>query len=238
MLDQVARGPLMAAKDAETELLKDSLIREIDEDLRRDRMLRLWKRYRGLLAAAVGLLLVTVAGVQAWSYLKEKRVAEAAAALADADGLAAADPAAALAGFARLADDGPAGYALIARFEEAALRARQGDRAGAIAAYEQAGRQTADPLYRDLATLMALMVTLQAPLAEVDTAAVQAKLTGLAADGSPWRFSARELQAMVALKSGQTGEAERLLQQLRDDAAAPAGIRERAELILSQTGQG
>jgi hypothetical protein len=227
---------MMAAQD---DLLQDSLIREIDEDLRRDRMLRLWKRYRLALAGLLVLVLASVAAVQIWKHFEAKRLGEAAAAFAEAQAAAARDPALAAAGFAKLAESGPKGYALMARFEEAALLARQGNRAEAIAAYEAVARQTDEAVYRDLAMLLSVMVAMQAATtAEMDLPEVQAKLTRLAEPTNPWRFSARELQALIALKSGQLGEANRLLKDLRDDAAAPAGIRERAELLLSQTGQG
>lgn len=226
----------MTGKD---DLLQDSLLREVDEDLRRDRMLRLWRRYRGALIGLLTLIVAAVASFQVWKHFQEQRLAAAATAFVEAQAEAARDPALAAAGFAKLAESGPGGYALMARFEEAALLARQGNRAGAIAAYEQAARQTDEAVYRDLAALLAVMVALQAPsTAELDMADVQTKLSALAADGGAWRYSARELQALLALKAGQLGEAERLLKQLRDDAAAPSGIRERAEMLLSQTSRG
>jgi hypothetical protein len=67
---------------------------------------------------------------------------------------------------------------------------------------------------------------------------VQTKLARLAGDGNPWRFSARELQALMALKSGQTAEAERLLKQLVADPQVPAGVRERAEILLATSASG
>lgn len=226
----------MTGKD---DLLQDSLLREIDEDLRRDRMLRLWRRYRVALIGVLALIVAGVAAFQVWKHFQEQRRTTAATAFVEAQAQAAGDPALAAAGFAKLAESGADGYALMARFEEAALLARQGNRAAAIAAYEQAARQTDAAIYRDLAALLSVMVAMQAPTtAEMDMADVQAKLASLAADGAPWRYSARELQALLALKAGQQGEAERLLKQLRDDAAAPSGIRERAEMLLSQAGRG
>ena len=156
---------------------------------------------------------------------------------AEAGAAAATDPALAAAGFAALGEDGPRGYALLARLQEAALLARQGDRAGAVAAYERAARSTDDPIYRDLATLMSVLVAMQAPTGELDANDVQSKLARLAGDGNPWRYSARELQALMALKSGQAAEAERLLKQLVADPGVPAGVRERAEILLATSGQ-
>ena len=223
---------------AKDELLQDSLLREVDEDLRRDRMLRLWKRYGSFAIALVIGLLVAVAGVQIWKHYERQRLAEASMQFAEASAAAATDPALAVAGFAALADEGPRGYALLARLQEAALLARQGDHAGAVAAYERAARSTDDAVYRDLATLMSVLAAMQAPAGEVDANEVEGKLARLAGDSDPWRYSARELQALMALKSGQTAEAERLLKQLVADPGVPAGVRERAEILLATSGQG
>ena len=223
---------------AKDELLQDSLLREVEQDLRRDRMLRLWKRYGAFAIALVVGLLLAVAAFQVWKHFERQRLAEASMQFAEASAAAATDPALATAGFAALASDGPHGYALLARLQEAALLARQGDRAGAVAAYERAARSTDNLVYRDLATLMSVLVAMQAPISEVDANDVQSKLSRLAGDGNPWRYSARELQALLALKSGQAAEAERLLKQLAADPGVPAGVRERAEVLLATSGAG
>src|SRR5512143_490318 len=100
---------------AKDELLQDSLLREVAEDLRRDRMLTLWKRYGAYAIALVVGLLLAVAGFQIWKHFERQRLAEASMQFAEAGAHAATDPALAAAGFAALGSDGPAGYALLAR---------------------------------------------------------------------------------------------------------------------------
>ncbi|MFO1128467.1 MAG: tetratricopeptide repeat protein [Rhodospirillales bacterium] len=218
---------------AKDDPLQDSLLREIAEDMRRDQLLNLWKRYGSVLIAVLVGILLAVGGYQIWKHFERQRLAEASMQFADAGARAATDPALAATAFAALASDGPAGYALLARLQEAALLAGQGDRAGAMAAYDSAARSTDIAVYRDLATLMSVLVAMQAPIAELDTNDVQGKLSRLAADGNPWRYSARELQALLALKSGQNAEADRLLKQLVADPGVPPGVRERAEVLLA-----
>ena len=171
------------------------LVDEVDEELRAERAQKLAQRYGG---ALTGLALVVLAGVGGWEGWKwwEGRQAAAAAEtfLAAAEGAAAegADLAAAAQRFAAVANDAPAGYRTLARLRQAALLAETGDAAGALAAWDAVSRDTAaDPLYRDLATLMW-------GLHSVDTAepgAVEARILPLAADGAPWRASAREVLA-------------------------------------------
>jgi Uncharacterized protein conserved in bacteria len=223
---------------AKDEFLEEPLFREIDEDLRRDKWMRLWKRYRGLLFAAVVGILVAVAGSQVWLHYQLKGVAEASVQFADAQALAVTDAPAALAAFQRLAADGPEGYALLARLQAAALLDKQGDRAGAIAAYQQLAKDAPTPVYRDLATLLGILVELDASSAEItNREAIDSQLARLAADASPWRYSARELQALQAFAAGHKDEAERIANALIADQSTPAGIRNRARMLLTQTGQ-
>ena len=222
---------------AKDELLEEPLFREIDEDLRRDQWARLWKRYQSVVIAVIVGVLLAVAGSQIWLHFRDKAIATASVDFADAKAIAAKDPAAAIAAFNTLAADGPKGYALLARLQAAALLEQQGDRAGALAAYHQLEQDAPEPTYRDLATLLGVLVTLKAPSSEINADEVNARLVRLSGDANPWRFSARELQAQLALAAGNKQEAGRLANELVADPSTPAGIRNRARMLLTQTGQ-
>ena len=66
-----------------------------------------------------------------------------------------------------------------------------------------------------------------------DPAQLATRLAPLTAEGNPWRASAREAQALLALRRGATEEARRILEALVADAAAPAGLRERAQRVAA-----
>lgn len=222
---------------AKDELLEEPLFREIDEDLRRDQWQRLWKRYQWLVISAIAGILLAVAGTQIWQHYRQEDLAKASLQFANASALSAKDPAAAIAAFQSLAGNGPKGYALLARLQAAALMAGQGDRAGALAIFRQLETEAPEPAYRDLATLLDVLVSLQAPASEINADEINARLLRLAGDANPWRFSARELQAQMAFAAGNKPEAERLANALIADQATPAGIRSRARMLLTQTGQ-
>lgn len=220
------------------EFLEEQLFREIHEDLQRDKWSRLWQRYRGVLIAVVAGVLAAVAGSQVWLHYQREAVAQASVQFADADALAGTDAAAALSAFQRLAASGPEGYAFLARLQAAALMDKQGDRDGAIAAYRQLAADAPAPVYRDLATLLGILVTLNAPSTEITNHdEIDSQLARLASDDSPWRYSARELQAQQAFATGHKDEAERIVSALIADQNTPAGIRNRARMLLTQTGQ-
>ena len=54
-----------------------------------------------------------------------------------------------------------------------------------------------------------------------------------AADGQPFRSTARELLALIALGSGDTATARELSTDISDDREAPAGLRQRATQMLA-----
>jgi hypothetical protein len=220
-----------------SDLSQESLLREIDEDIRRERFAKLWKRYGTYVIAAVLLLLAGVAGYKIWQEWTIARRGEAAEQFTAAVALASKDRAAAEGRLRAIAKDGPSGYSLLAAFQQAALLAKSGDRQAARNAYQDLQRSASDPIYRDLAILSEAMVALEGEALPIDADAIRDKLQPLALDGNPWRFSARELMAMLAWRGGQTGEAKNRLQALAEDPQAPADIRNRAQQMLAQIGQ-
>ena len=216
--------------------MSDNLFREVDEELRKDKLQDLWKRYGAVVIAGCVALVLGTAGSVFWrNYQADQRSAESAqfaAAIALAE---RGDNAGAINAFAALAGDASTGYALIARFHEAAARAETGDSQGAVAVYDGiVADGGADQIYRDLAALMAAM-----QLANVASAAdIEARLQALLADDNAWRFSARELIATVAVREGRTAAAVADFRTLTEAADAPPGVRARAQQMLNALGEG
>lgn len=203
------------------------IFREIDEELRRERLEKLWQRHGKLIIAMAAAVVVGTAAYVGWQRYDENRrlaLAEqygAAVALADPN---AGDLAKADAALAQLADQG-GGYGALAALERAAVKAKAGDLDGAGAIYEQLANKDSEPQnLRDLARLLRAMRLLDSG----DPAALKASLEPLTAPDNPWRFSARELIGLLALKSGDRAQATEVFTQLADDQSAPAALRARA----------
>jgi hypothetical protein len=58
----------------------------------------------------------------------------------------------------------------------------------------------------------------------------------LAVESSPWRHSAREILALVAVRRGDAAKAADLYRKIADDQAAPQGLRARAAEMLAAVG--
>ncbi|HMD65479.1 MAG TPA: tetratricopeptide repeat protein [Stellaceae bacterium] len=201
------------------------IFREIDEELRRDNLLKLWSRFGRYIIAAAVLALVVAGGIVAWRdhQLTERRAQSEryAAALTLARDGKEAD---AVKAFAAIAQES-GGYAILASLEEAALLAKSGDHDVAAAAYDRiAAASELDPSFRGLARVLSVMQSMP----EADPNSTIERLAPLTASGNPWRPTALELTALARLKSGDKTGALDLYKGLADDLAAPESLRARA----------
>ena len=205
--------------------LVSDIFREIEGELRRDRLLRIWSRYARYIMAGAVLVVLVAGAIVGWrQYREAERLAEAdrySAALSLARQGKEAEAAKL---FGALARDG-GGYGLLAGFQQAELLAKTGQRAAAIEAYERlAASPAVDRQYRDLATLLAVMHQ----LADGDAKSAVERLAPLTAAGNPWRAAALESTAAAKLKAGDRTGALEIYRQLADDLKAPRALRARA----------
>lgn len=210
------------------------IFQEVDEDLRRDRTTQFMKRYGGILGTVAVLLVAATAGWQAWQGWQKSQAEAETGRLVGALSQAAAGPGKGVEALASFAGSAPANLAILARLNEAALRVEEGKTADAVALYDSiAGNGSADAIYRDLATLLSVMHQMDGG----DAAKLQTRLQPLTVDASPWRFSAREMTALLAARSGDRERARTLFQQLADDSLAPSGVRSRAADLAALYGK-
>ena len=202
---------------------------EVDEELQREWFNKLWDQYSGyLLAGAVSIVL----GVGAFKLMEHRRqvAAETAGANygADIKQLTAGktdEGGQALAAIAKTSG----GFATLAKLRLAAADVAAGKTAEALAKYD------ALSLDRGIDPLLSGFARLQSAMLSLDTAALgnmQARLAELTSDNSPWRYNAQELLGMAAMKAGKTAEARAQFEKLASDQSAPAGIAERARIVM------
>jgi hypothetical protein len=211
----------------------NEFIREVDEAVRQDRWLKLWRRYGSyVVAAALAVVIGSAAGVgwRTWQHsqrLEEaKRYAEAQQLLRDAR------PAEAASAFAALAEDSSGGYRVLAQLRAAEAQAEAGDRAAARAALDRlAGDGDTAPVYRSLGELLAA----QQQFAEAQTPA-PSELEALSGSNAPWRFSALELRALAQMQGGDTVAARQTLDDLLADPLTPPDLARRAAELLAFLG--
>lgn len=202
------------------------IFREIDEELRHDNLQQLWTRYgKYVIGLAVVAVLATAAIVGWGDYQQHRREAEGARYAAALELARQGKNAEAADAFAVLAQGASGGRAALARFAEAAAKAQTGDVDGAIAVYDQlAADGAADPIFRDVATLLAARYTID----KGDPKAVVAMLAPLTNATSPWHGLALELTAVAELKAGDKAKAQTDFALLAKDDSVSQGVRQRA----------
>ena len=212
----------------------EAFLREVDEELRRDELLSLWKRYGRIALIVVGVGLLAFAGFLFWQHQQEKgREVEGeqlSAAIADLQAQRT-DPAGVK--LKELVGSGNPAYVAVARFDLATLAAQKNDLKGASKIY---GEIIADPKapqpYRDLALLRqtALDFDTLPPATVVD------RLKPLAVEGNAWFGSAGEMTAMAYLAMNKRTDAGRLFAAIASDAKQPQTLRARASRLANSLG--
>lgn len=204
----------------------DSFIDEVTEEVRRDRLFALMRKYGWIGIVAV----LGIVGGAAYNEWQKARAEAEAQAFGDSvmSAMEAEDRAAALAAVS--ADGARAGVlALIAAAETEATDAE--GRAAALEKLSAVASDTEVPQsLRDLARLKSVIVG----GAAMDAATRDAFLAALAAPGAPYRLLAMEQQALVHVAEGRTDAAVDLLRQILSEAGLTAGLQQRAsELIVA-----
>jgi len=209
----------------------DSFLREVDEAVRQERYKKLWDQYGVYALGLAALIVAGVAAYKGWAYWQERQAQAAGAKFSEAlTMLDGADATKAKDVIALLAEEGPPGYRVLARFQLAAAEAEAGDIDKAVADYDAlASDSSVDEILRGHATLQAAALRLD----KTDYAEMERRLKDLAEGDSAWRFSARELLGLSAYRLNNMREAEKQFGALVGDQGTPPNLRERADMMLA-----
>ncbi|UAK25380.1 tetratricopeptide repeat protein [Sphingomonas nostoxanthinifaciens] len=212
----------------------EAFFREVDDNLRQDRMVRFARRWGKWIGFGVGLALALLAGFLLW---QNHRKAEAGA---DAETMVAlmADVGSGKANakdprLASLAASPRDGYRALARLTQAELVERT-DVTAAGVDYDAIAADTKLPqAMRDLATIRGVTIRFDRLLPQT----VVDRLKPLAVPGGPWFGSAAELTAIADLKMNKANLAGPLFAAIARDTTVPTSLRGRAAGMASALGQ-
>jgi hypothetical protein len=204
------------------------IFQEVDEEVRREQLKKLWERYGVYLISACVLLVVAVGGWRTYEWWEAKKAAQAGSAFQAAVALASegknkeAEEA-----FAKVASSGTATYRMLAKFREAAEVARR-DPNAAVAIYDQlAADNSVGRVLQDLAALRAGTIL-------VDTAPygdIVRRLEPLTAPDRTFRHSARTMLALAAWRANDATAMRRWSDMIMADADTPSGTRGQIQML-------
>jgi len=209
----------------------DTLIREVDEELRRDRMRKLWRQTGPWIIGGAVAVVLAVAGYEGWTWWQKTQAARssdqfyAATRIADGTDLAAAKKA-----LDGVIAQGSGGYPMLAQFREAALLSQNGKIDEAVAAYDGLSTSLADTHLRELALVLAGNLLID----KGDVAAVEQRVGGLITPASPMRNAAREVMGLVQYKAGKLDDSIKSFQAILTDPLASRDAQNRVQIYVLQ----
>lgn len=209
----------------------ENIIREIDEELRSDRARNLWRRFGPYVIGAAVAIVLLVAVKEGWDWWRNSNSAQSSdqfySALQLADGT---DAAAAKTALDQVIAANHGGYPTLARFREAALLAKEGKTAEAVAAYDALSTAESNKHIRELALVLAANLLVDGG----DVAQVEQRVGGLAGANSAMRNAAREAIGLVKYKAGDLAGARQSFEDAANDPAASQELRQRLTVYLAQ----
>ena len=208
------------------------IFQDVEEDVRREKLEQIWRRYGTYIIAGAAFLVLCTAALTGWRAYQNRVQADRAREFIEANGLLDSNPAEAVKAFEALAAKSGS-YAVLARFREAEALLKQGEAKKAATLYDDiAASSRAPSRLRDLATLKSAYLTADT----TSLADLRARLAPLTTSTGAWRHLARELLAYAALKEGDRKAAIADFRALADDSTAPDGVRSRAATMLGVLG--
>ncbi len=203
-------------------------IREVDEEVRQDRLRRFVERYWIVLAALAVLVLVAVGAWQAYDHYRTTKAQASGGQYLDALDLARDGKSdEAVAALKAVAGETGTGYPLLARFRLAAETGSKDRAAGARLFDDLAADPSLDASLKNIAKLRSAMLLLDA----IPYADLKQRLEPLADANSPVRNAARELLALAALKADQNDDAGRDLDAIEADPTTTGQLRQRVDAL-------
>lgn len=204
------------------------LFDEVDEDVRRDQLKKLWEQYSIYIVAGALLIIASVGGWRGYQYVEARKAAEAGAAFDKAVELAdASKHTEAEAAFADLAAKGPSGYRVLARLRMATEVANRDTAAAAKLFDEITADRSVDVAVQDLARIRAAQLLLET----TTYPNMKERLEAAAAPGATFRHTARELLALSAWRANDAVATRQWLDLIANDGETPPSLRSRAEAL-------
>lgn len=202
------------------------IFREVEEDVRRERLEKFWKAYGSWVIALAVLVLAVVGAYEFW------RRHEDAVRMQTGDAFTAAqrisDPGQAAPAFGKIADSAGGGYRLAAKLSQANALAASGRVLDAVALYKEIAAADSGDVGAVARLRAAWAIAANAPRADLEKL-----LAPLDTPTGAWRQLAREILAFSDYRAAKVKQSAAAYHALADDAQATDGLRVRARAMAA-----
>jgi hypothetical protein len=214
--------------------ITETFLKEVDENLRRDRIRDFFKANSSSLIAALILFLAACAAIIWYQQHRVQRSeAEVEQIATISKDIGTGNAAKVPQQLDELSQSGSKGVRATALFTRAAFALQQNDTKTAIATYQKINADSSLPqAYRDAALIRQTALEFD----QLQPQQVIARLEPLTKPGEPWFGSAGEMTALALIKQGKTKEAGQLFASIAKDPNAPPSVRNRAVQISGSLG--
>ncbi|HAE75026.1 MAG TPA: hypothetical protein DCG52_01405 [Alphaproteobacteria bacterium] len=212
----------------------DDIFKEVDEELREERLTKIWKRIGPYVIGILsGAIIITSAVIGYREYDETQRqnwgvqFAEAMNLSEEGNWQESLDL------FDTLTEKTNLGYKTLSLFQAASLYAKNGNKEKALEIYQSLENKALDENFRDLATLMLIYLQFD----NADPEILEKRIEKLASKGNPWYYNAVELKGFLFAKQKNKEKQIEIFNILSKDNKAPEGVRTRANDMLAILGE-
>ncbi len=210
---------------------EENIFSEVDEELRSERMRNLWRKYAPLIFGAAILIVLVVAGKEAWTWYKNDISSRSsdqfysAIELAEESNFADAQLA-----LDQVVSNGSGQYPILAQFRLAALLLEDGKVQEAIAAYDALSTSLDNQRLRELALIFAAFALVDSG----DVKAVEARVSGLLGSENPLRNKAKEAIGLTQYAAGDIDGARATFSEIVSDPLVGRESIGRVQIYIAQ----
>ena len=204
---------------------------EVDDDLRREKLTRLWKKIGPFVIGGAVVVVASMGGRVYWQdYVAKQKIQESQQYQAALSSLEAGNDTEAEAALENLITNSKYGYGLLASLQSASNMAKTGDTEGALAAYDAISADAGlTQKFRDYGALMSVLILIDQGGREE----AYDRLVPLVRQGSDWYYSANETLALMYFTDERFEDAEGIFLLLRADPGTPPDLKNRAAEFMA-----
>ena len=208
--------------------MSEEFIREVDEDLKEEKRIKLWKKVFPYVVTISVTIVFFTSGFVFWENYTKKTNQKlgddftAAVQLAKEEDIDAA-----LIALDRIVDKGSDGYATIAKMKKASLLIENGKIEKGLEIYLDLEKNAVDQSFRDIATILFVINSMD----KSDPDILLEKIKPLES-GNIWKSSALELKAFVFLKKNNNKAAKETFKKIIEMSSSPSSLSKRARNMM------